>query len=46
MDKVRSQTLELPFDIKKNLVSTYGLTVEQAQFIYSYPELTEYFEQV
>lgn len=36
----------VPFDLKKQLKETYGLTVEQAQFMFSHPRLVEYFKEV
>lgn len=34
----------IPFDHKKELINKYNLTVEQAQFMFSLPEMLEYFE--
>ena len=44
IDEVSKTIVELPFEYKYNLIQSYELSVEQAQFMYSYPKLVEYFE--
>lgn len=43
---VESEIDLIPFDYKKKLKETYDLTVEQVQFMYSHPELVDYFKSL
>jgi len=47
MIKSAEKSLDLvPFDLKKQLKEEFSLTVEQVQFMYSLPELVDYFKSL
>ena len=43
---IESEIDLIPFDYKKKLIEIYQLSVEQVQYMYSLPELVEYFKSL